>query len=54
MGKIKQRRQRNARFNPIGLSQENNTENVAEVELEEKDSGDVSPSGLKVIGEKVQ
>ncbi|XP_068236196.1 HEAT repeat-containing protein 3 isoform X2 [Palaemon carinicauda] len=53
MGKVKQRRQRNARFNPLGLSEAVASDNVVAVGVNEEDSGDVTPGGLRIIGEKI-
>lgn len=53
MGKVKQRRQRNARFNPIGLSEAVASDNVVAVGVNEEDSGDITPGGLKIIGERI-
>ncbi|XP_064116239.1 HEAT repeat-containing protein 3-like [Macrobrachium nipponense] len=53
MGKVKQRRQRNARFNPLGLSEAVASDNVVAVGANEEDSGDITPGGLKIIGERI-
>lgn len=50
MGKIKQRRQRSARFNPIGLS---DADASAAVSLEERPPAEVSSSGLTIVAEKL-